>query len=235
MPTTEEHVPTESKRELGKTARRRQIVNAASDLVRRHGFDAVSMIQIAAKAKVSPATPYNLFQSKAAIFQEVFNLDLEMFEARLAEAPARDGIERIFTAITIATALYAKEPKFYRAMGRGSWQSPDASALGVSEPRRALYQRLVAEAIDDGGLSKKTDASLLGSILTQFFRGVFLDWVAEIIPAQRLADEAAYGFAVLLLGHASERAAPALAKRLRKLEAALSLSAAQGSGQPRPR
>ena len=69
-----------TRREQGKAERRARIIEAATALLRESGFDAVSMLQIAERADVSPATVYNLFQTKAAILQQVFDQDLRDYE-----------------------------------------------------------------------------------------------------------------------------------------------------------
>ena len=77
--------PPESRREIGKAERRRRIIAAAGALLRESGLDAVSMAQIAERAEVSPATLYNLFQTKGAIFRQVFDVDLGGEHAAVAE------------------------------------------------------------------------------------------------------------------------------------------------------
>ncbi len=107
-----------TRRELSKAERRSRIVEAAASLLRESGFDSVSMLQIAERADVSPATVYNLFLSKAAVFQHVFDRDLSEYERLVEAAPARDALDRIFKAIDVAATLYRQDPGFYRAMAQ---------------------------------------------------------------------------------------------------------------------
>jgi AcrR family transcriptional regulator len=212
--------PPATRREAGKTERRRRIVEAAASLVRELGFEAVSMLQIAERAEVSPATLYNLFQTKATIFQQVFDLDLAAFQARLARVPARDGLDRIFAALDLAAALYRSDPEFYRAMARGG-DGGERLGSAISEPRRGFWQAQVSEAVEDGGLSPEADPDVLGGTLSQLMRGIFLEWAAKLISAERLAMEAAYGFALALLAYATEATAPRLRLRLAELQSSL--------------
>lgn len=213
--------PPPSRREIGKAERRRRIIAAAGALLRESGLDAVSMTQIAERAGVSPATLYNLFQAKGAIFRQVFDLDLHQFEKLLAEERARDGLERVFAAIELAASLCRRDPEFYRAMVRAGGSDAERLSSAISEPRTAFWQAQVAAAIAAGCLRSDTDAQLLGVALSQFMRGVFLEWAAGFISAERLAEEAAYGFSLALLAYATDLAAPALEARLRSLQAAL--------------
>jgi AcrR family transcriptional regulator len=221
--------PPPSRRDVGKAERRRRIVEAAAALVRVSGLDNVSMVQIAERAEVSPATVYNLFQTKAAIFRQVFDLDLEDYQRRVADVPARDAIERIFAAIDLAASLYRRDPDFYRAMARGGGEATRLSSA-ISEPRKAFWQAQVADAVEEGCLSQSTSPDLLGATLTQFMRGVFLDWAGHVISTERLAKETAYGFAMMLRAHATEEVAVALAARQKDLQATLARTGRDDGG-----
>jgi AcrR family transcriptional regulator len=209
-----------SQREYAKAERRRRIVEAASSLVRESGFDAVSMMQIADSAEVSPATVYNLFKTKGAIFRQVFDLDLENFERLLAQAPAHDPLERLFVAITLAAKLYRRDPKFYRAMARGG---DGAENLGsaIGEPRTRFWCRQVAAAVEGGQLRPDTDADVLGVTLSQLMGGIFLAWAANLISPERMAKEATYGFALVLFAYTTEKSAVRLKGRIRELQGLL--------------
>jgi AcrR family transcriptional regulator len=209
-----------SRRELSKAERRQRIVEAATSLLRESGFDAVSMLQIAERAEVSPATVYNLFQSKAAVLQQVFDRDLREYERLVDEALAKDALDRIFKAVDVAVSLYRGDPGFYRAMAHGG-RYKDALRPAISEPRLGFWRRMVAEARVEGRLIPDTDERLVGVTLTQIMRGAFADWAGGAISAERLAEETQYGFALTLCAFGSGASAADLTKRLRRLEAAL--------------
>lgn len=212
--------PPASRREAGKAERRGRIVEAAAALVRESGFDAVSMVQIAERAGVSPATLYNLFETKAAIFRQVFDLDLAEYQRKVALAPARDALERMFAAIDLAAGFYRRDPEFYRAMARGGREGRELGAA-ISEPRIAFWQAQVADAVAQGLLRPDTDPVVLGVSLTHVFRGAFMEWAEGVISAERLAQEVAYGFALALFASAAGATAPALQARVAELQAAL--------------
>ena len=202
-----------SRREAAKSERRDSIVSAAAGLVREVGFDAVTMTQIAERAGVAPATLYNLFKTKRLIFQRVFDRDLEDFENRIANLKSDNGVERIFAAIEMASSLYNREPDFYRALARGGSLQVTV-ATSPAEPRKIFWQNMVADSVADGGLVHQTNARVLGTTLAQLMRGVFLDWVNRTITAEQLNYEASFGFALILLTHASDRSKPRLKERV---------------------
>ncbi|MCE3288016.1 MAG: hypothetical protein K0R83_28 [Caulobacter sp.] len=206
--------------EIGKVERRRRIVEAADALVRELGFEAVSMVDIARRAGLSPATLYNLFQTKAAIYGEVFDRDLAQYERLVEAAPAADALERLFAAVDIAAGLYAAQPAFYRAMMQAG-MAGGVLRRAISEPRQGFWQGQVANAVADGALRPGVDVVALGAVVTQLVRGALTDWASGAISAERLRQESAYGIGLMLLANVAEPSAPALRSRIAGLEAAL--------------
>jgi len=219
-----------SRREIGKAERRARIVEAAAALVRESGFDAASMVQIADRAQVSPATLYNLFRTKDAIFRQVFDLDLEAYQRRLSATPAANGLERIFVAVELAASLYRADPDCDRAMARSS-RGAGALRSAITEPRIAFWQDQVVAAAAEGRLSADADPRLLGVTLTQLFAGALQEWAAGVISPERLAQEIAYGFALALLAFAPEASAKRLRRRLQTLRRSLT-KAVRSAGAP---
>ncbi len=213
-----------SRREAAKAERRGRIVDAAASLVREQGFGAVSMVQIAERAAVSPGTLYNLFQTKGAIFRQVFDLDLREYERLLSSAPAQDSLDRMFVAIELAASLYRDDPDFYRAMAHVGDDDTDGLGSAIAEPRTAFWQAQVAGAVLSGSLRPDADPNVLGVALTQLMRGVFLEWAGRVISADRLAKETAFGFAMVLLAYAADDEAPSLRQRLAGLQTELAQS-----------
>ena len=65
--------------DAGKLKRRRAILDAAREIITTLGDAGLTMRALAARAGVSPATPYNLFGSKQAVLQAVYDADQEEF------------------------------------------------------------------------------------------------------------------------------------------------------------
>ena len=216
--------PLSTRRETSKAERRQRIVEAAEALVRKNGFDKVSMTQIADQAGVAPATLYNLFETKRAIFRQVFDLDLEKYEQLVAELPARGAINKIFASIDLAASLYRRNPEFYRAMARGGGADTGGLRSDVSEPRIAFWHVQIAAAVAQGQLRSNTKSQIVAVALSQQMRGAFLEWAARVISPERMAKETAYSFAMTLLAHASEKSAPSLKTRLKRIEIMLMAS-----------
>src|SRR5580704_8421119 len=120
-----------SRREDAKAERRHRIVTAARDLIRETGDTGLSMRAIAARARVSLSTPYNLFGSKRAIVLAVLE-DIQAFNERFARLGAADAVERIFQVLSMSIRYFVDDPDFYRALWTGVFD------LNGKEVRSAL-------------------------------------------------------------------------------------------------
>lgn len=191
-----------SRRELGKAERRRRIVDAAAALVRRTSVDQVSMVEIAERAEVSPATLYNLFKTKEAILREIYDEDLAAYQREVEAAPCASALERIFVAMDMAADLYQRDPIFYRNMAKAGSPTLEMRAA-IDEPRAVYWQSRVAAAVAEKRLRATADPEQLGAALAHLLRGAYLDWTAHVITAARMAAEQRYGAALMLLAFAA--------------------------------
>jgi AcrR family transcriptional regulator len=72
-------------------ARRQQILDAASDCVRRAGFHGASMAEIAKAADLSVGQIYRYFENKEAIIAAIVGQDLAEMREKFAELELRPG------------------------------------------------------------------------------------------------------------------------------------------------
>ena len=208
--------PPPGRREQAKSERRGRVVAAACEILREVGVEALSGRAVAARAGVSLSTIYNLFGSKDAVLAQVFDEDLERFEALVAAAHSADALERIFDALDIAADLYQADPGFYRATmlrrpGGGELQT------ALRAPRIRFWRERVAAAVAEGWLRRETDPVVLSALLIQITGGVLGDWIGGDISVEQLRREIKLGFAVALAAFAT----PLAASRLRTITAEL--------------
>jgi AcrR family transcriptional regulator len=213
-----------SRREQAKDERRGRIVDAARDLLREVGFEALSMKLVSVRAGVSLSTVYNLFESKQAVLTVVFDQDLLRFRDLVAAAPSVDALERLFDSIEIAANLYRADPGFYRATmwrwggGRGD---PFLNAA-LHEPRTRLWRDMIADSIAAGQLKPDTDPAVLGALVVQIFSGVLSEWISGEITVDQLRMETTFGFAAALAPFATRSDAKRLREKVATLHRALS-------------
>lgn len=191
------------RREASKELRRQRIIAAARALIRESGAAGLSMRELAKRAEVSVATPYNLFGSKGAIVLAVLQ-DAREFRQRFAEHSMGDPITRIFEAINLAVEFYVDDPAFYRVLWREVFSAiSDVRAAIYNDKRDAFWRNMLIEAAAAGALRPEIDAELLLHQLDHQFRSVMLDWVVGDLPSELLAATIRLGYALILLGAAA--------------------------------
>lgn len=219
--------PVFSRREQGKDARRARIVDAAYGLLREVGMADLSVKMIADRADLSAATVYNLFGSKGAVLAKVYERDLLEFERRVGDLPVTDSLDRIFAAIGVAADLYRADPRFYRAaMSEADAGLDREMVLSAHRPRVAFWSRMVSAAVSQGRLRQDASPERLGVLMIQISTGALLHWVSDLISADTLEAETAFGFAAALHPFASPEGRRQLELRLEELGQALAPPAA---------
>lgn len=96
---------------------RQEILDAASELFARDGFEQVSMRRVAEKIEYSPTTIYLYFQDKADLLENICNETFQRLAAhlrRILELPG-DPIERLKRGLRAYIDFGLQNPHHYRA------------------------------------------------------------------------------------------------------------------------
>ena len=99
-------------RDAAAAATRARVLKAARSLFARRGIDAVTIAELAQKARVSASTVYSLFKSKEGVLRALMQGSL--FGERYRAASARldgvaDPVEQIALTAGVARAIYESE------------------------------------------------------------------------------------------------------------------------------
>jgi AcrR family transcriptional regulator len=226
-----DEIKLESRRERHKDRRRGEIIDAAYDLLREVGADDLSVKMIAERADVSAATIYNLFGSKGAVLEKVYERDFEAFAAKVAAADSASALDEMFEAIRIVAQLYRADPSFYRGISIRNPRAEPELVVSVQGPRVAFWRNLLQRAMGERDLAAGTRADLLSLSILQLGGGVFGSWAADLINVDELELQTSYGIARLLLGVALPAGRAKLQARIAEIEAA----SPRPSAEPAPR
>ncbi len=208
-----------SRRESAKQGRRTRIVEAAAELLREVGVAEMSVKMIADLADVSPATVYNLFGTKAAVMENVYQLGLLHFERLMSRMHSKDAIERVFDSVTITADQFRADPKFHRAMiGRTDHGGDSALTLSTRRLRAAYWCAILREAIQENLLQPSANPDLLSVMMIQISSGALSHWATYLISVDQLEREIKYGLATLLWPSATPAVRTRLEIRMRALE-----------------
>ena len=123
------------RRQEEKDRRRVEIVEAAEDLYREMGWDAVTMDSVARRARLSRALVYVYFKDKRDLHFAIAIRAMEMLRARFDEASSRSktGIDKL-VAIGRAYMAYGQEfPHYFDACARLELHAADVAAATPQE------------------------------------------------------------------------------------------------------
>ena len=158
---------------------RQEILDAASELFVREGYEDVSMRRIAEKIEYSPTTIYLHFRDKAELLEEV----CEDLFARLSQvlakisAQAGDPIERLKRGMLAYVRFGLENPHPYRAIfmmpvPEGFEAKPHSSEDGSSGMQAFDFMRRAVHDCIAAGNFKRTDAELISQTLWAGIHGI---------------------------------------------------------------
>jgi AcrR family transcriptional regulator len=137
------------RRQEEKDRRRNEIVDAAENLYRELGWDAVTMDSVAKKARLSRALVYVYFKDKSELLLAITERAMEVLRTRFEEASSRTrkGIDQI-EAIGRAYMAYGLEfPHYFDACARLEQRETEVAELGSTEAAVLQMGRKIHEVV----------------------------------------------------------------------------------------
>jgi AcrR family transcriptional regulator len=182
-------------REQHKADRTRRILQAASEMFRDQGYDAVRIEDIAQRAEVSAGTCYNYFSTKGDILLAIVSMEVEEVVAAgqsVIDAPP----DAIAEALDALIRLYYDHSLHY--LSKAMWRT--AMALSIAAPDTPFSQRYTAldamlarqvsdlvAALQKRGIARAdADAVVLGQMIFHDLNQRFMAFVTD--DAMPLAD-----------------------------------------------
>ncbi|WP_223391767.1 TetR/AcrR family transcriptional regulator [Caulobacter segnis] len=203
---------TGSLRERGKARRYAEIVAAAAGLWREHGFENVSLSQIAAAAQVAPQTIYNLIGGLDAVGLAVINVAMDRVEAALADTAAT-GVALALEAARVSAQLYIDDARLYRqVLVRIPRVLFDGTHIGRDAADPAVRAMLQAQAA--GEIAPEVDADRLGRVIYSNYLGAIYDWACGDSTDAEFLETSQIGVLAPVVACATDAARPALSARL---------------------
>jgi AcrR family transcriptional regulator len=186
-------------------ARRRHLVVTAQALMREAGDAGFSMKDLAARAGLSPATPYNLVGGKADLLRLVVRDEFERFGDKLSAMPAESPLERLVSATGLVVRHYVEDRPFYRSLFHAALGSASPEVRDfMSGEGRQLWCALVQAAMDAGELAPALQTIPTTDALLRTISGVTEAWLASDWTNERFALEMRSGVGLMLASAATE-------------------------------
>lgn len=200
----------------------RHIITTAQALIRDRGDAGFSMTELAARAGVSPATPYNLVGSKADILRLVVKEEFASFIARLATVDHESPLSALLDATALVVTHYEADRQFYQALYLAAFnaEATDVHDLMQAEGR-ALWRKLVQAAVDCGDLSAMVRVEPFTDVILRTLSAVTMAWLSERWDHARFELEMSLSTRLVVASVARPDLQPRFASQLARLQDAL--------------
>jgi AcrR family transcriptional regulator len=151
-------------------AQRAAILDAATALLREHGYAGCSMAAVAARAGIATGSVYRHFPSKAELAVELFRTVVTREVAAVSEASKRPGglVERIVAVVETFAGRALKSPRLaYALLAEPVDPAVDAERLVFRKAFRDVFAEHIAAGVAAGVLPVQdpqlTAAALVGA------------------------------------------------------------------------
>ena len=176
-----------------------RILDAATTVFAREGFDRANMDVIAAEADATKPTLYARFGSKEALFEAAVEREYEMRKARLFDAygggqqePFRQRLHRWSSTYF---DLVAQRPDAFLLIGEGE-RHPGAAAI-IRRANDEIVERIAQLVQQVSGRPSRAGARLVATMISGIFNACAREAVAspdvDIAHAAALCESFLYG------------------------------------------
>jgi AcrR family transcriptional regulator len=168
---------------------REALIEAAVKTIARHGVDALSLRELAARAGVSPGAPYHHFSNRSELLASIAEEGFARLEAQLVaarDAKPNNASARL-EALGLAYVTFAVSSLgYFRVMFHGDSKSSGPTEAGL----RAFHiLRDAVVACQQAGLAPKSDATGLVLVAWSAVHGFATLWVDRALPFEGLEPE----------------------------------------------
>jgi len=167
-------MPARAYRRLQNDERRSLLLEHATTLFAEHGYDGLSMSQLAREAQISKALLYHYFPSKRRLFEAALADGAEELRERTEPDPALPPVEQLSAALDAFLQWVGERPGAYSTL---------LESAGSGEVRHVMAQvrSTTAARILDGlgpdAARPATRTAVNGWL--GFLDGAILDWIAH--------------------------------------------------------
>jgi AcrR family transcriptional regulator len=176
--------------------RRNNLLDAASRIFARQGYDAASVEDIAFEAGIGKPTVYRYFPSKEALFEAVFGQALDDLGNRLDAALLLPGNfeQRLLRLITEIVPTFRTHFGSIRTLNEG-----ETSKRRLMRQRRSQIEARIRDVImaaQTGGEARLFDAGVAAKLMVgMVWSGVGADYLSDSEIADAVVSMALHGVA----------------------------------------
>jgi len=201
--------------------RRERILTTTRTQLSELGYDGINMRDLAASARVSPTTLYNLYENKDVLVLSALQDQLEQM-ARQAEARPEEGLTYLLEISRAIAQQIQDTPRWADAIARLLFQaSPQDPITRTLLIETLAARRTALEAMREAGeLNRRADSAALARSLMGAVWSTLLLWTKSVIPLEALPAELLRNQLYVLLAEATEPLRQRLQRELDELHCA---------------
>jgi AcrR family transcriptional regulator len=183
-----------------KAERRARIIAAARELVTKHGYDGLTMRDLAAAARVSVPTLYNLFGSKDAILAAELGRTAVVISSRIQQHGS--FFARGMAAFEAGMDMIEEQPAFFRAVMHMFLTSPESGDMRRASEAGyiAIMTANLSAAKQAGQLAAWAHPEVVARHMYGLYISIFLAWAADELDMKAFRTAALSGICHLLVG-----------------------------------
>lgn len=206
MPTQKSTARGNATRQANKELRRQRILDLARDMIANHGFEALTISDLAKQSGVSIPTIHNLFGKKHDIFEELCSEMVVRIEQVISQPEVKDPIDAAEIFIDNLLDLYRKDEAFYRAAfvaGERINLFEHQLPTGIFNKSLKIGRQICASAKENGYLKGEINSDWLAEQLFGCQRLARQDWVNGYIDLKRYRTQVLIGMYMTYAADAS--------------------------------
>ena len=184
--------------------RRQRILDAATALASRGGYEAVQMRDVADRADVALGTLYRYFPSKVHLLVTLMHEQTGELTSRLERRPPRGdtAADRVMDVLSRATRALQRDPQLADAMIRALMFADASAAAEVNAVNSNMTAAIIASIRgadgDDGAGDADDEHRAVARVLEQVWWANILAWLSGRSSARQMTDDLAVAAHLLL-------------------------------------
>jgi AcrR family transcriptional regulator len=160
-------------RRLQRDERRELLLTRATELFAQHGYEGLSMSQLAREAQISKALLYHYFPSKRRLFEAALEEGAEDLRQRTEPEPGRPPAEQLAKTLDAFLQWVQERPGAYATL----IESGGGEVREIMSEVRATTAARILTGLGEDGRRPATRAAVHGWL--GFLDGAILDWIAH--------------------------------------------------------
>ena len=160
-------------RRLQRDERRELLLARATELFAEHGYEGLSMSQLAREAQISKALLYHYFPSKRRLFEAALEEGAAELRERTEPDPSRPPAEQLAMTLEAFLRWVQERPAAYTTL----LQSGAREVREIMTEVRATTAQRILSGLGPDGTRPATRAAVHGWL--GFLDGAILDWIAH--------------------------------------------------------